>query len=53
MVQLEHSEEEIIKLGEKLVKEPDLEYSTNILARWMSHYIAELIQYIDHAESKE
>lgn len=53
MEQLRHSEEEIIKLGEKLVKELDLEYSVNTLARWMSHYLAELIQNIDKAESKE
>lgn len=53
MGQLEHSEEEIIKLGKKLVKELDLEYSTNTLARWISHYIAELIQNIDNSESKE
>ncbi|WP_292009431.1 hypothetical protein [Chryseobacterium sp.] len=53
MAQLKHSEEEIIKLGEKLVKELDLEYSVNTLARWMSHYLAELIRDIDNAESKE
>jgi hypothetical protein len=53
MAQLKHSEEEIIKLGKKLVKELDLEYSTNTLARWMSHYLAELIQNIDKSESKE
>lgn len=53
MAQLKHSEEEIIKLGEKLIKELDLEYSTNTLARWMSHYLAELIQNIDNVESKE
>ena len=53
MAQLKHSEEEIIKLGEKLVRELDLEYSSNTLARWMSHYVAELIQNIDNVESKE
>lgn len=53
MAQLKHSEGEIIKLGEKIVKELNLEYSSNTLARWMSHYIAELIQNIDKAESKE
>jgi hypothetical protein len=53
MEQLTHSGEEIIKLGKKLIKELDLEYSSNILARWMSHYLAELIQYIDNAESEE
>lgn len=53
MGQLEHSEEEIIKLGKKLVKELDLEYSTNTLARWMTHYLAELIENIDIAQSKQ
>jgi hypothetical protein len=53
MAQLKHSEEEIIKLGEKLVKELNLEYSTNTLARWMSHYLAELMESIENAESKE
>lgn len=52
MAQLKHSEEQIIKLGEKLVKELDLEYSTNTLARWMSHYLAELMQNIDNIESE-
>lgn len=53
MEQLTHSEEEIIKLGKKLIKELGLEYSSNILARWMSHYLAELIQNIDNTESEE
>ncbi|WP_312351371.1 hypothetical protein [Empedobacter sp.] len=53
MAQLKHSEEEIIKLGEKLVQELNLIHSTNTLARWMSHYLVELIQNIDKAESKE
>ncbi len=53
MEQSKHSEEQIIKLGKKLVKELDLQYSVNTLARWMSHYIAELIQNIEEATSKE
>lgn len=53
MEQSKHSEEEIIKLGKKLVKELDLEYSVNTLARWMSHYLAELIENIDKAESNK
>ena len=53
MAQLKHSEEEIIKLGEKLVRELDLEYSTNTLARWMSHYLAELMGNIDNIKSEE
>ncbi|UZT98921.1 hypothetical protein ODZ84_04950 [Chryseobacterium fluminis] len=52
MEQSKHSEESIIKLGEKLIKELNLEYSSNTLARWMSHYIAELISGINAAESK-
>ena len=52
MEQSKHSEEEIIKLGEKIVQELDLEYSVNTLARWMSHYIAELIQDIEDADSE-
>lgn len=53
MAQLRHSEEEIIKLGKKLVRELDLEYSTNTLARWMSHYLAELMGNIDNIKSEE
>lgn len=53
MEQSKRSEEEIIKLGEKIVKELDLEYSVNTLARWMSHYIAELIQEVENTKSKE
>lgn len=34
---------EIISLGKKLVKELNLENSTNTLSRWMAHYVAELI----------
>lgn len=44
MAKSKQSEETIIKLGEKLVKELRLESSNNTLGRWMSHYIAELIQ---------
>lgn len=53
MVQYKHSEEEIIKLGKKLVKELDLEYSTNTLARWLAHYLAELIESIDKAGTEQ
>jgi len=37
------SEEEIIKLGKKIVEELQLEPSVNTLGRWMAHYVAELI----------
>lgn len=53
MEQSKRSEDEIIKLGNKLVKDLDLEYSVNTLARWMSHYLAELINNIDKAETIE
>lgn len=53
MEQSKHSEDEIIKLGKKLVKELNLEYSANTLARWMSHYLAELMQSIDETKTAE
>lgn len=53
MEQSKHSEDKIIKLGKKLVKELDLEYSVNTLARWMSHYLAELMHNIDYAKTNE
>jgi hypothetical protein len=53
MERSKQSEEAIIKLGEKLVKELDLVDSKNTLARWMAHYLAELIENIDKAESKK
>lgn len=53
MEQSKHSEDKIIKLGEKLVKELNVENSVNTLARWMSHYLAELINDIDNANSEE
>lgn len=46
------SEVEVIKLGEKIVKELKLEPGVNTLGRWMSHYIAELIQKAKNSESK-
>merc|ERR1712137_994692 len=51
--QSKHSEEEILKLGKKLIKELELVYTGNTLARWMAHYLAELINNIDKCESKE
>ncbi|WP_111682187.1 hypothetical protein [Winogradskyella tangerina] len=53
MEQSKHSEEEILKLGKKLIKELDLVYTTNTLARWMAHYLAELINNINKCQSKE
>jgi hypothetical protein len=53
MEQSKHSEENILKLGKKLVKELDLEYSVNTLARWLSHYLAELICNAENEENKQ
>ncbi|SHJ19029.1 hypothetical protein [Algibacter luteus] len=53
MEQSKHSEEEILKLGKKLIKELDLVYTGNTLARWMAHYLAELINNINKCESEE
>lgn len=43
MEKLKPSEEEIIKLGEKIVKELNLNQGVDTLGRWMSHYLSELI----------
>lgn len=53
MAQLKQSEEEIIKLGKRLIEELKLEYTVNTLARWMVHYLAELIQNVEKCDSKE
>ena len=52
MGQSEHSEEEILKLGRKIISELDLVYTVNTLARWMGHYLAELIHKIDTIDSE-
>lgn len=45
MIAVEKSDikENLIELGKKLVRELGLEQSTDTLARWMAHYIAQLI----------
>jgi hypothetical protein len=53
MEQSKHSEEEIIKLGKKLISELKLDYTTNVLSRWMAHYLAELIVKIEDCKSEE
>lgn len=53
MAQSKQSEEEIIKLGKRLIEELKLEYTVNTLARWMVHYLAELIQNVEKCRSKE
>ncbi|MBK8566862.1 MAG: hypothetical protein IPN76_26915 [Saprospiraceae bacterium] len=51
MEKLKPSEEEIIKLGKKIVNELQLEPSVNTLGRWMSHYVAELILQVENSNS--
>lgn len=53
MEKLKQSEEEIIKLGKKLVEELKLDNSVNTLGRWMSHYVSELIYNAENSESEE
>lgn len=53
MEKLKLSEEEIIKLGKKLVQELQLEPSVNTLGRWMAHYIAELIKKAEYSEDEK
>jgi hypothetical protein len=52
MEKLKHSEEEILRLGKKLITELELVYTGNTLARWMVHYLAELMHNIEACESK-
>ena len=40
-------------MGRKLIDELDLEPSVDTLARWMAHYLAELIDAAEHASLKE
>lgn len=53
MEKLKYSEEKVLKLGKTLVSELKLDYTVNTLARWMAHYIAELIQKIETSKSEE
>jgi hypothetical protein len=52
MGKLKQSEEEIIKLGERIVKELNLEPGVDTLGKWMAHYVAELIKKIEKSSSK-
>lgn len=47
------SEEEIIKLGEKIVQDLQVDPRGNTLALWMSHYVAELILQIKNSISEK
>jgi len=51
MEQLKQSEEEIIKLGKKIVSELELDSSNDTLSRWMAHYLSELIYNAENEES--
>ncbi len=53
MEQLKYSEDKVLKLGKTLISELNLDYTANTLARWMAHYIAELIQKIETSKSEE
>ncbi|MBZ9631736.1 hypothetical protein LB465_13180 [Salegentibacter sp. LM13S] len=52
MEQSKHSEEEILRLGKKIIKELELVYTVNTLARWLGHYLAELMDNIDNCDSE-
>ncbi|MER3318491.1 MAG: hypothetical protein RIB79_09360 [Allomuricauda sp.] len=51
MEKLKHSEDAILKLGKKIIKELQLEHTGNTLVRWMIHYISELMENADKAPS--
>lgn len=53
MEQLEHSENQILELGNKIVKELDLSKSVDTLGKWMAQYTAELIHKIEICENEE
>ena len=53
MEPLKQSEEEIIKLGKKIVNELKLDDSVNTLGRWMAHHVAELIYQAENTQSLE
>jgi len=52
MERSKQQEEEILKLGKKLVAELDLENNGNTLTRWMAHYLAELIYKVENSSSE-
>ena len=52
MGKLKQSEEEIIKLGERIVKELNLEPGVDTLGKWMAHYVADLIKKIEKSSSE-
>lgn len=53
MGELKYSEEAVLKLGKTIISELELDYTVNTLARWLAHYIAELIQKIETSTSEK
>lgn len=53
MEQLEHSENQILELGNKIVKELHLSKRVDTLGKWMAQYTAELIHKIEICENEE
>ncbi len=53
MEQLEHSENQILELGNKIVNQLHLNDGVNTLGKWMAQYIAELIHKIETCEKQE
>lgn len=51
MEKLQPSEDEIIKLGKKLVSELALADGVDTLSKWMAHYLAELLHGVENAQS--
>lgn len=52
MAKSKQSEEDILKLGKKLISELELDVRVKTLSRWMAHYLAELMSTIDTTESE-
>lgn len=48
-------QEEVLKIGKKIINDlnPENEDRLELLEKWMSHYIAELIYKAEHAENEE
>lgn len=44
---------DVVRLGQRIVRELDLEDSNDTLGRWMAHRIAQLMQRADEARNDE
>ncbi len=53
MEKSKHSTEEIIKLGEKIIRELNIETRFDTLSSWMVHYVSELIYKAKNSNSEE